>query len=343
MDMKTALTKVVERQDLTTKEMHDVMQIIMTGQATPAQIGSFLMGLRMKGESVEEITAAAQVMRELVTPVPVNGSQVIDIVGTGGDGLHTFNISTTSCFVVAAAGGKVAKHGNRSVSSKSGSADVLEAAGIKLDLTPTQIADCINKVGLGFMFAPAHHGAMKHAIGPRREMGIRTIFNVLGPLTNPAGATRQLLGVFSRHWVIPLAQVLKNLGCEKALVVHAKDGMDEISLATPTFVAEIDGDEIRHYTISPEDFNLKTQSLETLKVENARQSLSIMKKVLQGERGAARDIVQLNAGTALYAAGLANTLLEGTQKALDVLISGEAYTKFKSLVYLTNSFNLNNT
>lgn len=340
MEMKEALAKVVEKQDLTAAEMHQIMQIIMTGQATPAQIGSFLVGLRMKGESVEEITAAAQVMRELATPVPVNGSQVIDIVGTGGDGLHTFNISTTACFVVAAAGGKVAKHGNRSVSSKSGSADVLEAAGIKLDLTPTQIADCINKVGVGFMFAPSHHGAMKHAIGPRREMGIRTIFNVLGPLTNPAGATRQLLGVFSRHWVIPLAQVLKNLGCEKALVVHAKDGMDEISLATPTFVAEIDGDEIRHYTISPEDFNLKMQSLETLKVENAKQSLSIMKKVLQGERGAARDIVQLNAGAALYAAGLANTLLEGTQKALDVLISGEAYNKFKSLIYLTNSFDL---
>lgn len=340
MDMKTALTKVVERQDLTAEEMHEVMQIIMTGQATPAQIGSFLMGLRMKGESVVEITAAAQVMRQLATPVPIDGTQVIDIVGTGGDGLHTFNISTTACFVVAAAGGKVAKHGNRSVSSKSGSADVLEAAGIKLDLTPMQISDCINKIGVGFMFAPAHHGAMKHAIGPRREMGIRTIFNVLGPLTNPAGATRQLLGVFSRHWVVPLAQVLRNLGCEKALVVHAKDGMDEISLATPTFVAEIDGDEILNYTISPEDFGLKTQSLETLKVENAQQSLRIMKSVLQNERGAARDIVQLNAGAALYAAGLAKTLLEGTQMALDVLISGEAYERFKSLTYLSNTFKI---
>lgn len=340
MDMKAALAKIVEKQDLTAEEMHDIMQIIMTGQATPAQIGSFLMGLRMKGESVEEITAAAQVMRQLATPVPIDGSQVVDIVGTGGDGLHTFNISTTACFVVAAAGGKVAKHGNRSVSSKSGSADVLEAAGIKLDLTPTQIADCINKIGVGFMFAPAHHNAMKHAIGARREMGIRTIFNVLGPLTNPAGATRQLLGVFSRHWVLPLAQVLRNLGGEKALVVHAKDGMDEISLATSTFIAEIDGDEIRHYTISPEDFGLKTQSLETLKVENAQQSLKIMKSVLQNERGAARDIVQLNAGAALYAAGLANTLLEGTQKALDVLISGEAYERFKSLTQLTNSFKI---
>jgi anthranilate phosphoribosyltransferase len=340
MDMKSALTKVVEKQDLTTEEMHDIMQIIMTGQATDAQIGSFLMGLRMKGESVEEITAAAQVMRKLSTKVPIDGSQVIDIVGTGGDGLHTFNISTTTCFVVAAAGGKVAKHGNRSVSSKSGSADVLEAAGIKLDLTPTQIADCINKIGVGFMFAPAHHNAMKYAIGARRDMGIRTIFNVLGPLTNPAGATRQLLGVFSRHWVLPLAQVLRNLGSEKALVVHAKDGMDEISLATSTFIAEIDGDEIRHYTVSPEDFGLKTQSLETLKVENAQQSLKIMKSVLQNERGAARDIVQLNAGAALYAAGLANTLLEGTQIALDVLISGEAYRRFNTLIQFSNSFKI---
>lgn len=338
MDIKEALAKVVEKQDLTATQMRQLMHIIMTGQATPAQIGAFLVALRMKGESIEEITAAAQVMRELATPVPVNGLQVVDIVGTGGDGLHTFNISTTACFVVAAAGGKVAKHGNRSVSSKSGSADVLEAAGIKLDLTPTQIAKCIHTIGLGFMFAPAHHGAMKHAIGPRREMGIRTIFNVLGPLTNPAGATRQLLGVFSRHWVIPLAHVLKNLGCEKALVVHAKDGMDEISLAMPTFVAEIDGDEIRHYTISPEDFKVKTHSLETLKVENPTQSLSIMTKVLQGEPGAARDIVQLNAGAALYAAGLAHTLLEGTQIALDVLLSGEAYHKFNALIALTNSF-----
>jgi len=338
MNMKEAIAKVVEKQDLTTEEMHEIMQIIMTGQATDAQIGSFLTGLRMKGESVEEITAAAQVMRQLSTKVPIDGSQVVDIVGTGGDGLHTFNISTTACFVVAAAGGKIAKHGNRSVSSKSGSADVLEAAGIKLDLTPPQIADCIHKIGVGFMFAPAHHNAMKHAIGARREMGIRTIFNVLGPLTNPAGATRQLLGVFSRHWVLPLAQVLRNLGCEKALVVHAKDGMDEISLATSTFIAEIDGDEIRHYTISPEDFGLKTQSLETLKVENAQQSLKIMKSVLQNERGAARDIVQLNAGAALYAAGLANTLLEGTQMALDVLINGEAYRRFNTLIQFSNSF-----
>ncbi len=340
MNMKEAIAKVVEKQDLTTEEMHEIMQIIMTGQATDAQIGSFLTGLRMKGESVEEITAAAQVMRQLSTKVPIDGSQVVDIVGTGGDGLHTFNISTTACFVVAAAGGKIAKHGNRSVSSKSGSADVLEAAGIKLDLTPLQIADCIHKIGVGFMFAPAHHNAMKHAIGARRDMGIRTIFNVLGPLTNPAGATRQLLGVFSRHWVLPLAQVLRNLGCEKALVVHAKDGMDEISLATPTFIAEIDGDEIRHYTISPEDFGLKTQSLETLKVENAQQSLKIMKSVLQNERGAARDIVQLNAGAALYAAGLANTLLEGTQMALDVLINGEAYRRFNTLIQFSNSFKI---
>ncbi|MEY3220017.1 MAG: anthranilate phosphoribosyltransferase [Pseudomonadota bacterium] len=341
MDMKQALEKIVEKTDLNAEQMGEIMTLIMTGQATPAQIGGFLIGLRMKGETVTEITAAAKVMRQLATPVPIDGSQVIDIVGTGGDGLQTFNISTASCFVAAAAGGKVAKHGNRSVSSKSGSADVLEAAGIKLDLTPLQIAECIEKIGVGFMFAPAHHGAMKHAISPRKEMGIRTLFNVLGPLTNPAGATRQLLGVFSRHWVIPLAEVLRNLGCEKALVVHAKDGMDEISLAAPTFVAEIDRDEILHYTISPEDFGLKTQSLETIKVENAQQSLEILRSVLQNHRGTARDIVQLNAGAALYVAGLANTLRGGIEMALDVLISGEAYHRFKSLIQLTHSFKSN--
>jgi len=341
MNMKEALAKIVEKEDLNAEQMGEIMTLIMTGQATPAQIGGFLIGLRMKGETVTEITAAAQVMRQLATSVPIDGSQVIDIVGTGGDDLQTFNISTASCFVVAAAGGKVAKHGNRSVSSKSGSADVLEAAGIKLALTPSQVAECIEKIGVGFMFAPAHHGAMKHAVAPRKEMGIRTLFNVLGPLTNPASATRQLLGVFSRHWVIPLAEVLRNLGCEKALVVHAKDGMDEISLAAPTFVAEIDGDEILHYMISPEDFGLKTQSLETIKVENAQQSLEILRSVLQNQRGTARDIVQLNAGAALYVAGLANTLRGGIEMALDVLISGEAYHRFKSLIQLTNSFKSN--
>ncbi|HEU5338054.1 MAG TPA: anthranilate phosphoribosyltransferase, partial [Sulfuricaulis sp.] len=234
MDMPSAIRSVIERRNLSGDDMRAVMRLIMTGQATPAQIGGFLIGLRMKGETVEEIAAAAGVMRELATPVNVSGPHLVDTCGTGGDGASTFNISTASAFVVAAAGGKVAKHGNRSVSSKSGSADVLEAAGVNLELTPEQVARCVNEVGVGFMFAPKHHGAMKHAIGPRREMGVRTIFNLLGPLTNPAKAPHQVLGVFSKEWVEPLAEVLQRLGSEHVLVVHAEDGMDEISIGALT-------------------------------------------------------------------------------------------------------------
>ena len=257
MDIQTAIRAVVERQDLTAEQMRAVMRAIMTGAATPAQIGGFLIGLRMKGETVEEIAAAAEVMRELAVRVGVSGPHLVDTCGTGGDGVSTFNISTASAFVVAAAGGKVAKHGNRSVSSKSGSADVLEAAGVSLDLTPEQVAQCVNEVGVGFMFAPKHHGAMKHAIGPRREMGVRTIFNLLGPLTNPAGAPNQVVGVFSDQWVEPLAQVLHRLGSEHVMVVHAEDGMDEISIGAPTRVAELKHGKIHTYTVTPEQLGLK--------------------------------------------------------------------------------------
>ncbi|MCK5120704.1 MAG: anthranilate phosphoribosyltransferase, partial [Methylococcales bacterium] len=232
MKIQQALNKLLGQQDLTSEEMRDVMQLIMTGGATDAQIGGFLIALRCKGESVDEITAAASVMRELATKVPVSGKHIIDTCGTGGDGANTFNISTTCAFVVAAAGGQVAKHGNRSVSSSSGSADVLEAAGVNLNLSAEQVVQCVNEIGVGFLFAPKHHGAMKHAIGPRKEMGVRTLFNLLGPLSNPAETVNQLIGVFSSDWLEPLAQVLKRLGSEHVLVVNAEDGLDEISIAT---------------------------------------------------------------------------------------------------------------
>ena len=337
MDMPSAIRAVTERRDLTRDEMQSVMNTIMTGEATPAQIGGFLIGLRMKGETIDEITAAATVMRELATKVSVVGDHVVDIVGTGGDGSSTFNISTASCFVVAAAGGTVAKHGNRSVSSKSGSADLLEAAGVNLDLDPEQVAQCVNEVGVGFMFAPKHHGAMKHAIGPRKEMGVRTIFNVLGPLTNPAGAPNQLLGVFSKDLVEPLAHVLANLGSHHVLVVHSEDGMDEISIGAPTFVAELKDGEVTSYTIKPEDFGLETADLASLKVEDAAQSLTVVKSVLKNQPGPARDIVQLNAGAALYAAGLADSLAAGIGKAGEVLASGAALAKLDALVTVSNS------
>ena len=337
MDMQQAIRAVTERRDLSREEMRSVMNTIMTGEATPAQIGGFLIGLRMKGETIDEITAAAQVMRELATKVDVSGEHVVDIVGTGGDGSSTFNISTASCFVVAAAGGKVAKHGNRSVSSKSGSADLLEAAGVNLDLGPEQVARCVNEVGVGFMFAPKHHGAMKHAIGPRKEMGVRTIFNVLGPLTNPAGAPNQLLGVFSKALVEPLAQVLKNLGSNHVLVVHAEDGMDEISIGASTFVAELKDGEVSTYTIRPEDFGLVTSDVASLKVEDAGQSLAVIKGVLENRSGPARDTVQLNAGAALYAAGLADSLAAGVTRAAEVLAGGQALAKLDELVTVSQA------
>jgi anthranilate phosphoribosyltransferase len=332
MDMPAAIRAVTEHHDLSTEEMYSVMQTIMTGEATPAQIGGFLIGLRMKGETVDEITAAARVMRELAAHVDVSGPHLVDTCGTGGDAATTFNISTASAFVVAAAGGTVAKHGNRSVSSKSGSADVLEAAGVNLDLSPEQVARCVNEVGVGFMFAPKHHSAMRHAIGPRKEMGVRTIFNVLGPLTNPAGAPNQVLGVYSNQWVEPLAEVLKQLGSEHVLVVHSQDGMDEISVGAPTFVAELNKEKIETYTIEPEDFGIERSDIAELGVDSAEESLAMIKSVFEGNKGPARDIVQLNAGAAIYAAGLAATLADGIAKAGEVIDSGAAMEKLNALV-----------
>ncbi len=337
MDMQAAIRAVTERRDLSGEEMTEVMRLIMTGEATPAQIGGFLIGMRMKGETVEELAAAAAVMRELSTKVEVSGDHVVDIVGTGGDGSNTFNISTASCFVVAAAGGKVAKHGNRSVSSKSGSADVLEAAGVKLDITPAQVAECIEKLGVGFMFAPRHHSAMKHAIGPRKEMGVRTLFNLLGPLTNPAGAPNQLLGVFADQWVEPLAHVLERLGSRHVLVVHAADGMDEISIGSETHVAELKDGLVESYTIEPEQFGMQRTDPSVLAVADARESLAVINKVLGGEPGPARDIVLLNAGAALYAADLADSLEMGVKRAAEVIDIGAARARLDALVELTQS------
>jgi len=338
MNMQQAIQAVTSHRDLSAGEMTAAMRLIMTGEATPAQIGGFLIGLRMKGEAVEEIAAAAGVMRELATGVQVSGTHVVDIVGTGGDATNTFNVSTACTFVVAAAGGTVAKHGNRSVSSKSGSADLLEAAGVNLELTPEQVAHCIEQVGVGFMFAPRHHGAMKHAIGPRREMGVRTIFNILGPLTNPAGAPNQLLGVFSDGLVEPLAEVLQKLGSQHVLVVHAGDGMDEISIGAPTRVAELKDGTIRTYTITPEQFGLERADIGQLVVGSAEESLAIIRAVLDDQPGPARDIVLLNAGAAIYAAGLAATLDAGIREADTMIATGAAREKLDALVEVSNSF-----
>ncbi|ALG67752.1 anthranilate phosphoribosyltransferase [Beggiatoa leptomitoformis] len=338
MDIKTALKAVTEKRDLNMDEMLAVMTEIMTGQATPAQIGGFLIGLRMKGETVEEITAAAQVMRQLAIPVNINAPHLVDIVGTGGDGLSTFNISTTSAFVVAAAGAHVAKHGNRSVSSRSGSADILEALGVKLDLTPEQIADCVQTVGVGFMFAPQHHTAMKHAIAPRREMAVRTIFNLLGPLTNPAKAPNQLLGVFSRDWLIPVAEVLKRLGSEHVLVVHSEDGLDEISIAAQTFIAELREGSISTYTIQPETFGICSAPLSSIQVNSVAESLTMVNQVLNNQTCPARDVVLLNAGATLYAAGITDNIAQGIVKAREALASGAAKQKLTELVSRSQGF-----
>ena len=336
MDITTAIATVIDRRDLEPDEMEMVMRQIMTGQATAAQIGGFLVGLRMKGETVDEITAAARVMRELATTVDVSGPHLVDTCGTGGDGASTFNISTASAIVTAAAGGRVAKHGNRSVSSSSGSADVLEAAGVKLDLNPAQVAACIDRVGVGFLFAPQHHSAMKHAIGPRKELRVRTLFNLLGPLTNPAGAPNQVLGVFSSHWIEPLAHVLKQLGSLHVLVVHAEDGLDEISIATTTRVAELRDGAVSMYTVTPEEFGMQRASLDAITVQDAAQSLAMIRAVFDNQPGPARDIVCLNAGAAIYAADLTISLSQGVVLASEVITSGRAKQTLASLIDVSN-------
>lgn len=340
MNIKEALATVVDHIDLSTEQMRDVMREIMTGGATDAQIGGFLVGLRMKSESLDEITGAAMVMRELVTPVVVeNHRHLVDIVGTGGDGANLFNVSTASAFVAAAAGCRVAKHGNRSVSSKSGSSDLLEAAGIRLDLTPAEIAQCVDGVGVGFMFAPAHHGAMKYAIGPRKELGMRTLFNILGPMTNPAGVRRLVVGVFSDKLCRPMAEVMGRLGAEHVMVVHGLDGLDEISLAGKTHVAEFKDGAVSEYTLTPEQVGIDSASLVGLDVTDPEASLALIRDAFGKRRGEhaakAADMITLNAGAAIYVAGVTRTLEEGVRMAEDLVHNGEAAERMRELAQFT--------
>lgn len=339
MEIQQAIARLIDRHDLSADEMTAVMRAIMTGGATPAQIGGFLVGLRMKGETAAEIAAAAGVMRELASGVDIGGlAHTVDIVGTGGDASGTFNVSTASMFVAAAAGCHVAKHGNRSVSSKSGSADALETAGLRLDLNPEQVARCVREVGVGFMFAPGHHSAMKHAIGPRKEMAVRTVFNVLGPLTNPAGVPNQLLGVFSEELLDTMAEVLRRLGSRHVMVVHSRDGLDEISIGDKTEVAELKDGQILRFSIQPEDFGLSRSPLDAIRAADPQHSVKTIIGVLDNKPGPARDIVMLNAGAAIYVAGLADSLKDGVAKADLAISSGEARNRLDRLVVLTQSF-----
>jgi len=339
MDIRAALAEIVAGRDLSTADMAAVMRQIMTGKAGDAQIGAFLIGMRMKGETIDEITGAVTVMRELATGVEVDGEHVVDIVGTGGDAANLFNVSTAASFVAAAAGARVAKHGNRSVSSNSGAADLLEAAGVRLELGPEQVAACVARLGVGFMFAPMHHSAMRHAIGPRKELGMRTIFNLLGPMTNPAGVRRMLIGVFDKAWCRPVAEVLGRLGAEHALVVHSRDGLDEISLAAPTDCAEYRDGQVHEYRVSPVELGIGQQSLEGLTVAGAEQSLALIRAALgDGDHPAAARaaaMIALNAGAAIYVAGLASSLGEGVAMARAAIDSGAALQRLEALAELT--------
>ena len=339
MSIQQAIAKVVDHQNLSHVEMTDVMHQVMSGDATDAQIGGLLVALRMKGETIDEIAAAAGVMRELATPVDVPQENLVDLVGTGGDGANLFNVSTGATFVVAAAGARVAKHGNRSVSSTTGSSDVLETLGVPLDLSAEQVARAINEVGMGFMFAPAHHSAMRHAIGPRRELGMRTLFNILGPLTNPAGVQRQVLGVFSKDLCEPMAAALKALGSVHAMVVHSHEGLDEISIAGHTHVCELRNGNIASYTLSPEDVGLTVQSLEGLEVSSAAESAELIRAALGGDKNErarkAAAMLTLNAGATLYVAGVAATIADGVAMAEDVVATGQAGEKLKAFVDFT--------
>src|SRR3989338_6075487 len=334
-----ALVRLIDQREIFLDEMLSLMRQIMSGEVTPAQIAGILIGLRVKKETVGEISAAAQVMREFAAKVPVtNGDHLVATCGTGGDGAQTFNISTASALIAAAAGARVAKHGGRSVSSTCGSADVLEKLGVNLSLTPEQVGQCIDQIGIGFMFAPNFHGAMKYAAPVRRELGVRTIFNVLGPLTNPAGADNQVLGVFHPDLVGIQARVLQRLGSRHVLVVHGADGMDEISISAETCVAELKDGEISEYTVHPGQFGLTSASVDLLRVSNADEAREKLLCVLNNETGAPRDIVQLNAGAAIYVAGLAGTLEEGIKKAGQVIAGGAAKNKLDQLISLSNSF-----
>jgi len=334
-----ALVRLIEQREIFYDEMLSLMRKIMSGEVSPTMIAALLVGLRVKKETIGEISAAAFVMREFATKVPVTKcDHLVDTCGTGGDAAHTFNISTASAFVAAAAGASVAKHGGRSVSSSCGSADVLEALGVNLNLTPQQVGHSIDQIGIGFMFAPNHHGAMKFAAPVRKELGVRTMFNVLGPLTNPAGAENQVMGVFHPDLVGIQARVLQRLGSRHVLVVNGSDGLDEITISGATSVAELKDGQVNEYTITPEQFGLRCAPLDSIKVANPEQAKAMLLGVLGNQPGVARDIVQLNAGAAIYVAGLADTLQEGVAKAAQVIASGAAKNKLDQLIALSNSF-----
>ncbi len=342
MHIKDALARVVQHLDLSRDEMASVMEQIMTGQCTDLEIGSFLTALRMKSESIDEITGAAAVLRELVTHVEVEAEYLVDIVGTGGDDAHLFNVSTASAFVAAAAGAHIAKHGNRGVSSSSGSADLLEKAGVNLNISPEQVARCTKEVGVGFMFAPAHHSAMKNVAGVRKSLGIRTLFNILGPLSNPAGVDNLVVGVFTQELCKPLANVFRELGNNHVIVVHSQDGLDEISIASETYVAELKNGEVREFTIKPEDFGIDSRSLIGLNVENSEESLALIRDALGQRQGKyaekAADMIALNSGAAIYVSGITKTLDQGIAMAQDAIASGLALEKLQELASFSRVF-----
>jgi len=342
MKPQEALNRIIDHQEIQHDEMLSLMRQIMQGEVSPILISAIITGLRVKKETIGEITAAAKVMREFATPVKITDSHhLIDTCGTGGDAAHTFNISTAAAFVSAASGVQVAKHGGRSVSSKSGSADVLEALGVNLNQTPEQVANSIGKIGVGFMFAPNYHSAMKHAAPVRRELGIKTIFNILGPLINPAGAKNQVLGVFDAKLVSILAHVLQQLGSEHVMVVNGKDGLDEITISGETHVGELKQDTVTEYTIRPEDFGLQSSPLTSIQVNDSEQAKAMLISVLENKKGPARDIVLLNAGAAIYVSGIADTLEKGIQSAQRAIESGAALQKLHELVAFSNQNNPN--
>lgn len=337
MTPQEALQQIIAHQEIMHDDMVSLMRQIMQGDVPSVLIAAIITGLRVKRETISEITAAAQVMREFASTVAVpDHTHLVDTCGTGGDSLHTFNISTASAFVAAAAGARVAKHGGRSVSSKSGSADVLEALGVNLNQTPFQVAQCISETGAGFMFAPNYHAAMKHAAPVRRELGIKTLFNILGPLTNPANAKRQVLGVFNEDLVATLTHVLQRLGSEHVLIVHGCDGLDEITITGETRIGELKNGQVNIYSVKPEDFGLKTSPIEAIQVTDSENAKTMLLSVLENTTGAARDIVLMNAGAAIYAAGIADTLAQGIQSALRAIESGAALKKLHDLVEFTH-------
>lgn len=336
--MQSAIQKVTRNKNLSSEEMTRVMNITMSGNATDSQIAALLIGLNMKGETVDEVTAAATVMRELSSKVEVSKPNLIDTCGTGGDSLGTFNISTACCFVSAAAGAHVGKHGNRSISSNSGSADLLEKAGVNLNLSAKEVSQCIEEIGVGFLYTINHHSAMKHVMKPRKEIAIRTIFNVLGPLTNPANAPNQVVGVFNKRWIGLLADVLQRLESRHVMVVHADDGLDEISIASHTTIAELKDNHIKTFTIHPHDFGMKVADLKTIRAKNSTESLAIINSVFDNTDGPAKDIVCLNSGAAIYVSGLVNSLEEGISKARKVIADGSAKQKLNAFIQYTNRF-----